>query len=122
MDIETAKELLALIESKMARLQKSRDEIMGLVSAGKKEQDHLDLPIAATILGHSTGMSDNTKKVYETLLTFNKPASPRELFDKLRSTGFSMPDQRVRQILRRWKGRLFKSPKRGLWKAIKQEE
>jgi hypothetical protein len=117
MDRETAKELIALIDAKIERLQKSKREISALIG-----KDQLDLPISesASAAGYN-GIGESTKKIYEAMIILDKATAPRELFTYLRNMGIDIADARVRQILMRWKGRLFASPKRGLWKAIKQE-
>jgi len=120
MDAETAKELIALIDSKIVRLQQSKKEILELAAKNKGQIDLImpDIPSVHT----SNGASETTKQVYEVLLATGKILSPKELFDELKDKGFNIPDSRVRQVLMRWKNRLFKTPRRGQWKAIKQEK
>lgn len=108
MDRETANDILALIDSKIKRLQASREQIVALI--GKDEDS----------LGKSRAISGTTKKVHEIMMSLNRPISPSDLFEQLKKNGIEISDSRVRQILMRWKGRLFKSEKRGLWLAIKE--
>ncbi|PKK83196.1 MAG: hypothetical protein CVT49_09800 [candidate division Zixibacteria bacterium HGW-Zixibacteria-1] len=118
MDRETARELIALIDAKIERLQKSKREIAALIG-----KDQLEIPmVEPATLGGYDNVGDSTQKIYEAMLTLGKPAAPKELFDYLHKTGIEISDARVRQILMRWKGRLFQSPKRGLWRAIKKED
>jgi len=119
MDSETARELIALIDKKIATLQRSKSEIINLV---KKEKTQMDLSISkeptSTPLDNASNL---TKQVYQATLSLGKSASPKEIIDRLRKNGVDTPDSRVRQILMRWKGRLFRSPQRGVWRAIKYE-
>lgn len=120
MDRETAKELIALIDAKIARLQQSKREIQQLAD---KEIQQLDAFVTEPQVSYPmNGASETTKQVYEALLATGKTLSPKELFSELKERGIDLPDTRVRQVLMRWKGRLFKSPERGQWKAIKQKQ
>ena len=118
MDAETARELVALIDSKINRLQRSQQEILDLVAKGKGQPSSPVVGAASKL----DGASETTRQIYEVMLSMNRIVSPKELFEELKNRGHSLPDVRVRQILMRWKGRLFESPKRGSWKAIKEEQ
>jgi hypothetical protein len=119
MDKQTAQELIAVIDSKIASLQRAKDEILQLI--GKhKDEGMVAVPTkpSDSFFGDS---SESTRKIYEILSKAGKGMGPKELFVLLRENGLDLPEPRVRQILRRWKGRLFESKKRGTWKAIRQD-
>ncbi|UCE65130.1 MAG: hypothetical protein JSU85_09640 [Candidatus Zixiibacteriota bacterium] len=121
MDKDTAKELITLIDSKIKSLEESKAEILGLV----KEEDNdsqIGLQMTTTAIKIPlNGSSETTRQVYTALIKIGKSVSPKHIFEYLKESGYDIPDSRVRQILMRWKGRLFKSPQRGLWRAIKYD-
>lgn len=119
MDRDTAKELIALIDEKIRSLENSKAEILSLV---KDDNSTGQMDLEMTTEGIKiplNGSSETTRQVYTALLKMGKSVSPKQIFEYLQENGYEIPDTRVRQILMRWKGRLFRSPQRGSWRAIK---
>ena len=110
---EELQELLTIIDSRIVRFQKLKQTITNLLIDNRKQIDDMtDFPLIA----HQA--SETTIKVHTILLKTNRVLSLKEIFEELEKEGIHLSDPRTRQILMRWKGRLFHSPKRGLWEAI----